>query len=197
MLITARTVLEAGLYTVPEVAYAVDVEDKAVNREIDAKIICTAGQSSSGERLLDKYGLLYMAAIHELRTDLSKKLRVKIAENIRSGTKILLLGPFELPVWKLSALVNARLSDIDTLRSAVTSDPNICGGDPVIRDTRMCIHKIAALVEQGTTLSEFATEFDISADQVKLAVIFSRLHPKRGRREVQRRDVMKHVSSRR
>jgi uncharacterized protein (DUF433 family) len=193
MSIAARTGLERGFYTIPEVAYTVDVEDKVVNREVDAKIVLTARQSPSGERLLDRHAVLYLAAIRELRTDLSKEARLRIAELLRAGKKKLMLGPFEVSVSRLSELVRERLSAVDNLRGEVTSDLAVCGGDPVLRGTRIRIHKIADLAAQGMTMAEFRREFDISPDKVELATLFSRLHPRRGRRELPRRDVVEHI----
>ncbi len=197
MTVPTAMAFKRGFYTVPEVAYTADVQDKAVNREIDAKIVRAAGQSPSGERLLDRSGILYMAAIRELRTELSKEARLRIAERLRAGKRTLVLGPFEVQVARLIDLVGERLSAVDALRGAVTFDPAVCSGDPVLRGTRMRIHKVADLVAQGTTMAEFEEEFDLGPEKVALAVLFSRLHPRRGRRALIRKDLVDHVPARR
>jgi uncharacterized protein (DUF433 family) len=180
-------------YTVAETAYAVDVEDREVNREIDACVLATVGQSSSGERLIDRSGVLYMAAVRDVRTALGKSIRLHIAESLRTGCRTLAIGRFELPVSRLNEIVQPGLDEVDELRRSVTIDSAICGGDPVLNGTRVRVHKVADLIEQGVDRREVEEEFELSPQQVTIALRYARLHPRRGRREIERKDLVEHV----
>jgi uncharacterized protein (DUF433 family) len=48
----------------------------------------------------------------------------------------------------------ASLRDLRRARRLVVSDPEILGGDPVFRGTRVPVHLIAALVAQGASDAE-------------------------------------------
>jgi uncharacterized protein (DUF433 family) len=200
MALAAELAPARRVYTVAETAYAVEVDDREINREIDAHVLTTVGQSSSGERLIDESGILYMAAIRTIRTDLSKDARLRIAASLRAGHGKVDFGRFELVVSGLAQRLRPRLNEVEKLREAVTIDRAVCGGDPVLRGTRIRVHKVADLCAQGVGAPELRREFDLSTDQVAMALLYARLHPKRGRRETERterRDLVQHVPARR
>jgi len=184
-----------GTYTVPEVAYVADVADMVVNREIDARVLEIQGHSGAGERLLDKPGLLYVVAIHDLRSALDRDTRSRIAASLRAGQQTLTLGRFSLSVARLKTLVRPRLSEVEALHDAISFDPAICGGEAVLRGTRIPAHQIAELLAQRATPRELQAEFGIGAGELAAARLYARLHPRRGRPRLVRRDAVVHVSA--
>lgn len=66
--------------------------------------------------------------------------------------------------------------------SLVVSDPDIRGGEPVIRGTRVPVYLIADLVRQGAGLKELLEDYpSLSASHVRSALAYAQTHPKRGR----------------
>ena len=66
-------------------------------------------------------------------------------------------------------------------RSLVVSDPEIMGGDPVFRGTRIPVHTIAELVAQGSSQSELLESYPrLTAEMIRLAPIYAAACPLRG-----------------
>jgi uncharacterized protein (DUF433 family) len=67
-------------------------------------------------------------------------------------------------------------------RRLVVSDPEIMGGDPVFRGTRVPVHMIAELVAQGSTQAElFEGYLQLTAEMIRLAPVYATAYPLRGR----------------
>ena len=64
----------------------------------------------------------------------------------------------------------------------IVSDPEIKGGTPVIRGTRMTVHSVLGRVEGGETLDDAAEDNpDLAREALEAAVVYARTHPLRGR----------------
>ena len=64
----------------------------------------------------------------------------------------------------------------------VVEDPEIMGGIPVIRGTRVPVHQIAAVFEAGTPMERILKSYpSLNAQQVELASIYAKAVPQRGR----------------
>src|SRR5207302_2054291 len=67
-------------------------------------------------------------------------------------------------------------------RRLVVSDPEIMGGDPVFRGTRVPVHTIAELVAQGSSQAELLKDYPrLTADMIRLAPVYAAAYPLRGR----------------
>jgi uncharacterized protein (DUF433 family) len=74
------------------------------------------------------------------------------------------------------------LRELRRARRLVVSDPEIMGGDPVFRGTRVPVHMIAELVAQGFTQADLLKDYPrLSAEMIRLAPIFATAYPLRGR----------------
>ncbi len=73
------------------------------------------------------------------------------------------------------------ISELIRARQIVVNDPDIRGGEPVIKGTRIPVHMIAELLGNGADESEIEQDYRLSAEQVALAVVYARAYPKRGR----------------
>jgi uncharacterized protein (DUF433 family) len=64
----------------------------------------------------------------------------------------------------------------------VEFDPEIKGGEPVVRGTRIGVRAIAARVMAGDNLDSLADDYpDVPRAALDTAVVFARSHPRRGR----------------
>lgn len=189
------TGLSEARLTVPEAAFVVGLPSKAINREIDAKIIMARG----AERKLRFSDLLYLTAIKNVRDQVGPALRKSfhraIASAASSGRHEARYHHFVFPIVELR---DALLAGFEQLERAigrhVEERSDILNGEPVVKGTRIAVRHIADLVRQGATSEEIEEDYDLSAEQVEAALIYDRTRPKRGR-PLARRTRTSHVSA--
>lgn len=64
----------------------------------------------------------------------------------------------------------------------IVSDPEIRGGEPVVKGTRVPAYVVADLIDQGADLREILEDYpSLSANKVRAALAFPRTHPRGGR----------------
>jgi uncharacterized protein (DUF433 family) len=75
-----------------------------------------------------------------------------------------------------------RLARLEAARAMVTSSPEILGGTPVIRGTRVPVYDVAASVAANIPMDRILAAYpSIDADEVELASIYAEATPLRGR----------------
>jgi uncharacterized protein (DUF433 family) len=76
----------------------------------------------------------------------------------------------------------ASLRELRRARSLVVTDPDILGGDPVFRGTRVPVHSIAAMLEQGSTEADILKGYPrLTPQMVRLAPVFAQAYPIRSK----------------
>ena len=79
-----------------------------------------------------------------------------------------------------------RPCDLRRTRRLVVSDPEIRGGDPVFRGTRVPVHLIAELMAQGSKPADLIEGYpSLTAEMIRLAPVFAAAYPLRGPRRKQ------------
>jgi len=59
-------------------------------------------------------------------------------------------------------------------RGRIVRDPNICGGKPVIRGTRIMVRNILGMVAGGNTLEQILEAYpELTADDVRAALEYA------------------------
>jgi uncharacterized protein (DUF433 family) len=75
-----------------------------------------------------------------------------------------------------------RMERLTAAREAVVSDPEILGGTPVLRGTRVPAYDVAASVEAGISTDRILAAYpSITEEWIKLATIYAAANPPRGR----------------
>ncbi|PDT44332.1 hypothetical protein CO661_29935 [Sinorhizobium fredii] len=78
-----------------------------------------------------------------------------------------------------------RLDDLAAAREIVTSSPDILGGTPVIRGTRVPVYDVAASVAAGHSVERMLEAWpSLDAEKIRLASIYAEANPLRGRPRV-------------
>ena len=54
----------------------------------------------------------------------------------------------------------------------IETDPEICGGKPVIKGTRIPVKVILELIANGWTVEDIREEFDLTEEQIKASITF-------------------------
>ena len=66
------------------------------------------------------------------------------------------------------------LDELELVRKRITIDPQVCGGKPVIRGTRITVDFILELLSSGMKLEEIAREYDISKEDIIAAIAYAK-----------------------
>jgi uncharacterized protein (DUF433 family) len=182
---------DSRLFTPTEAAVLTGLPVKAVNNAIDKKTIPAAAGRRFGQatRLLDLRALMSLTLERRLADRFTPELRRKLFDALASSprNRLSLDGGFLIidlrePRRQLAGL----LRELRRARDLVISDPDIMGGDPVFRGTRVPVHMIASLLVQGSTEADLLEGYPrLTAAMVRVAPIYAAAYPLRGRPRTQ------------
>lgn len=80
-----------------------------------------------------------------------------------------------------------RLKRLEAARGMVVSDPEVLGGTPVLRGTRIPLHDLAASVAAGIPAARILAAYPgLDAEKLDLAVLYAEANPARGRPRARR-----------
>ena len=181
-------------FTPSEAAVASGVSLKIVHREIDQGPLKAARKQSRSRRSLEEHDLLYLAVAKRLDTRLvqlttegKEKLHQAIVASRRPSPARrrgfpLFGGGLALDMKSVLDEVRSKLALLERARKMVTEDPEIRGGEPCIRGTRIGVYEVARMLEQGATEEELLAGYpSLRRGHLKLARIYALAYPRRGR----------------
>jgi uncharacterized protein (DUF433 family) len=91
-------------------------------------------------------------------------------------------GFLTIDLRELRGELASSLRPLRRARGVVVTDPDILGRAPVFRGTRIPVHLIAMLLEQGSSETELLESHPrLTAELVQLAPIYAAAYPLRGR----------------
>jgi uncharacterized protein (DUF433 family) len=184
---------EERAFTPSEAAAVSGVPVKTVNREIDEGPLKAKRKTSGGRRSLQEEDLFYLAVANSIDTRLvqftsegKERLRGAIVTYIRRGQakqQFSLFGNIlTLDLKQVLEEVRSRLVRLERARKMVVESPEIRGGEPCIRGTRIGVYEIANMLEQGGSEGEILEGYpSLKRKQLQLAKIFARAYPRKGR----------------
>jgi len=183
------TTQEQPLFTAAEAAVLARLPVKAVNNAIDKRTIAAHVRRRRGAkslRLIDEPALLYLSLERELVGDTTPSFRQKLFKAISAalaqGVQSVAVGALTLdlrPSWQDMA---QRIKDLRRAEGLASADPEVLGGVPVFRGTRIPIHMIAELLSQGETPETLRRGYPRLTDEmIRLAPLYADAHPLRGR----------------
>lgn len=178
---------ETRLATVNEAAFVAGVSIRAVNQAIDRKEIRVYGRlrrEGGPGRALGGAEIVYLC----LNGLLSSKARKEVYRAL-AGRKldavpevIEMAGAVRLDIRKPLAAVRVRLGLLERIDALVHADPEIRGGEPVFRGTRIPVHMIAEFLQRGVPRAEILEDYpSLDEESLEAAVRYAELYPRRGR----------------
>ena len=182
-----------NLFTPTEAAVLTGLSLKAVNNAIDKKTI-SAVPGDEGGRLLDARALVSLSIEQRLSDRLATpELRRRVFDTLADAPRNVVSlegGLIKIDLREPRRALAASLRDLRRARRLVVSDPEILGGDPVFRGTRVPVHLIAELVAQGSKPDELIEGYPrLTAEMIRLAPAYAAAYPLRGpRRKLPWRD---------
>jgi uncharacterized protein (DUF433 family) len=186
-MVLVRMQTRDSLFTPTEAAVLTRLSAKAVNNAIDKKTIPTVPGRRAGRaiRLLDLRALMSLALEQRLADRLMPEMRRKVFDALATAAHNRISvdgGLLTIDLREPRRELAASLRRLRRVRALVISDPDILGGDPVFRGTRVPVHLIAALLGQGSTEAELLDTYPrLTAEMVHLGPIYASAYPLRGR----------------
>src|SRR5258708_6969668 len=145
------------LFTPTEAAVLTGLSLKAVNNAIDKKMI-SAVAGDEGGRLLDDRALVSLVIERLLADRLVPELRRQVFDALAEPQRNVVSfegGLVKIDLREPRRELATSLRELRRARRLVVSDPEIMGGDPVFRGTRVPVHPVAHLVAQVSNSADF------------------------------------------
>jgi uncharacterized protein (DUF433 family) len=173
------------LFTPTEAAVLTGLSLKAVNNAIDKKTV-SAVPGEEGGRLLDARALMSLSIERRLSAAIATpELRRKVFDALAEAPRNVVSlegGLIKIDLRQPRRELASSLRDLRRARRLVVSDPEILGGDPVFRGTRVPVHLIAELVAQGSKPAELIEGYPrLTPEMIRLAPVYAAAYPLRGR----------------
>jgi uncharacterized protein (DUF433 family) len=175
------------LFTPTEAAVLTGLSLKAVNNAIDKRTVLAIAGEDAGRptRLLDARALVSLSLERRLADRIAPDLRRKVFDALAESSRQVVSiegGLLKVDLREPRRELAASLRALRRARRLVVSDPEIMGGDPVFRGTRVPVHIIAELVAQGAAEAELLGGYPrLTAEMIRLAPIYAAAYPLRGR----------------
>jgi len=179
---------DSSLFTPAEAAVLTRLSLKAVNNAIDKNMVSAvvrSGTSGAG-RFLNQRALLALALESRLANRCFPEVRRRLFDELMASPRRDVLsvdeGLLKVDLQGTRRDLAASLRALRRARSLVVSDAETLGGDPVFRGTRVPVHLIAAMLEQGSTEADILKAYPrLTAEMVRSAPGYTQAYPIRGR----------------
>ena len=172
------------LFTPTEAAVLTGLPLKAVNNAIDKKTI-SAVPGEEGGRLLDARALVSLSLERRLSDRIAPELRRQVFDALAGSPRNVVSlegGLVKIDLREPRRELAMSLRELRRARRLVISDPEILGGDPVFRGTRVPVHLVAELIAQGTSSAELIESYPrLTTEMIRLAPVYAAAYPLRGR----------------
>ena len=177
---------DINLFTPAEAAWLSGLTLKAVNNTIDKKMVAARIEQRNGHatRMLDKPAIIYLFLQSRLAGKATAEFRRRIFAAIAAAParRFVSVGDLKLDLREPRREVARRIKELCRAKRIIVSDPEILGGTPVFRRTRVPVHLIADLLQRGGTPGELRESYPGLTDEIiRLAQIYTATHPPRGR----------------
>lgn len=182
---------ENSLFTPTEAAVLTRLTVKAVNNAIDRKAVSAISGNRAGyvTRLLDLRALMSLTLERRLADRFAPALRREVFDALAGASRntVLVEGGFlKIDLREPRRELATSLRTLRRARRLVCCDPDVLGGEPVFRDTRIQVHLIATLLRQGSTEAELLAGYPrLTAEMIRIAPIYADAYPLRGRPRTQ------------
>jgi uncharacterized protein (DUF433 family) len=178
---------ENNLFTPAEAAVLTRMPLKAVNNAIDKKTVVTVPGSRAGHstRLLDLRALMSLTLERRLADQFQPELRREVFTALASAPRntVSIGGGFlKIDLRESRRELAESLRQLRRARQLVVVDPEIMGGDPVFKGTRVPVHMIADILAQGEPEEVMLESYPrVTAEMLRLAPVYASAYPLKGR----------------
>jgi len=174
-------------FTPSEAAVLTRLTVKAVNNAIDKKTISAAAGRRGGHatRLLSMQALMSLTLERRLSDRFGLELRREVFHALSAAPRRVVSlegGLLKIDMREPRRELATSLRELRRASQLVVIDPEIKGGDPVFRGTRVPVHMIAEIRAKGETEQDLLESYpSLTPEMVKLAPVYAAAYPLRGR----------------
>lgn len=182
----------ANVFSAREVAELANVPVRAVDKAIEEKVLAGIRADAHGRRrMLPLHAVPYAAIVARLPLTLSLETKRDLARALgkRSAARMT-ADPMEIAravTVDLSALVGPDLAERaerygKAREDFVETNPEIMGGTPVLRGTRMTVYSVLGRLDGGDSVDDILEDNPhLTREAVETAALYARTHPLVGR----------------
>jgi uncharacterized protein (DUF433 family) len=172
-----------------EAAFVTELSRKTIDQAIDRREVRALPFMGGPPRTLGYPELVYLRMRGETvktlsasaRRTLYDELRRALPQNPRLGS--VEFGPVTVSVTDAVTEVRRRFAQVRRAQRFVSIRPDVRAGEPVVRGTRVPVYVLADLAEQGAPREELLEDYPaVSPEALDAALLYARLHPRRGPR---------------
>lgn len=189
--ITLRRAPDTTWVSPVEAAFVTELSRKTIDQAIDRKEVrpVPARGSDEAPRALGYPELVYLRLRREMAKTLSAGARRTLYAELRRSLPgnprlaIVEIGSVTITLADAVAEVRRRLAQVRRARRYVSIRPDVRAGEPVVRGTRVPVHVLADLADQGASREELLEDYPaVTPEALDAALLYARLHPRRGPR---------------
>ena len=177
-----------------EAAYVANIPHRAVQQAIDRRQVARPFVvRTRNSRALTPAGALLVAADYRLGRSLSPAARARLREQIAANADprrvpavkdiSVSIEPPEVVVslGKLKGEVSGRLLALQRALRMIVEDPDVQGGAPTFKGTRIVVRLVAAALERDVPAEELFEDYGLTPEMLEAARIYAEVRPARGR----------------
>jgi uncharacterized protein (DUF433 family) len=170
-----------------EAAFVTELSRKTVEQAIDRGEVEPVPAEGRGEtaRGLDEPAVVYLRIRREVGSLLTAKARREVYRALRTEKPVrsrLEFGPIVVSTTDAVRQVRERMQRLRRAHAAVEVDPEIRGGEPVVRGTRIPVHMLTDLQKAGETRERILEDYPaLDEELLEDALLYASLNPRRGR----------------
>jgi uncharacterized protein (DUF433 family) len=174
-------------YTPQEVAAMSGVKLAVVQKAITARTIPARTDRRTHRRQLDATALLALALVRsmpdELHLTASDAYRLLKRSQEAGEHAVVSIGDcVRIDTGKALADVRRRMALYEHARDRIVSDPDVMGGTPTIRGTRITAQSVLGRIESGDTIESILEDYPyLDRETVEAASVYAKANPLRGR----------------
>jgi len=170
-------------YTAAQASAVTGLPIRAILKAIEKDVIPSQRmrQDKTWKRMVTEAALVDAKGLNQLPLSFRRKTYRAIlahpqARNFQPVEAI------QIDVEQARREIAASLLALRRAEQMVLIDADIMGGAPVIRGTRIPVHLVADMLSQGASPDEIVQGYpSLKIEQVRLAAMYAKAHPRRGR----------------
>ena len=181
-----------GQFCSREVAALADVSVRSVDKAIEERVLVAIRAKARGRRrMLPLHAVPYAAIVTRLPVTLSLATKRDLVRRLSERPVASMTSePLEIApavVVDIPALVGSDLAERAERYSKaredhIVTDPEIMGGTPVLRGTRMTVYSVLGRLEGGDCVEDILDDNPhLSREAIETAALYARTHPLVGR----------------
>jgi uncharacterized protein (DUF433 family) len=182
-----RLGISVDLLTPAQAAAVADVPVKAVYKTVAERLPKATLIRRAGQTYLTPEALVCIRLDYELPKEVPIKVRRFVYGKLRHGSSDRVeygtrLFSYVVDPGPTSRTITERLRRYQRAMKMIVEDPEIQGGAATFQGTRILVHQIAGLLQQGISEAELRQDYpNLTSGMIEAARIYSQAHPRRGR----------------